>query len=368
MIAGYEEPRTLRLPSTILSASPPRAGRMPFIPAPTRKAPRTPALADGVRRVGGAQRVRPGVPAAELEAEREQQRRDQVGEVDAREVLGEVADRLQHAVDLPAEVDRAERHLVKLSRLAVAPSRWTVLAPTLLAAALAAAYLIWAPVEPGPRRGDLPRRPVRRPRLRDLEQRLVLGALRPLLQRPLSAARGAARAAPGRRAGGGRGGGAVRAPGAAAVRRPRADPVALVRRGDRRLAAHRPDPVPARGPVRARRPARRRLGPVGERRAARRRWRASRARSPGLFVALAGVAIALAGERVRGAALAIGGAAPDRRPQPRLPGRRRRAVRLLGLRRDPDPRRGGALAGPGRVPGAADRRRRSTRSWRSPCS
>ncbi len=85
------------------------------------------------------------MPAAELEAEREQQRRDQIGEVDARQVLGEIADRLQHAVDLPAEVDRAERHLVKLSRLAVAPSRWTVLAPTLLAAALAAAYMICSP-------------------------------------------------------------------------------------------------------------------------------------------------------------------------------------------------------------------------------
>ena len=42
MIAGYEAPRTLRLASTILIASPPRAGRMPFIPAPTRNAPTTP--------------------------------------------------------------------------------------------------------------------------------------------------------------------------------------------------------------------------------------------------------------------------------------------------------------------------------------
>ena len=43
--------------------------------------------------------------------------------------------------------------------------------------------------EPGPGGGDLPRRPLRRPRLRALEQRLVLGPPPALLQRPLSAAR-----------------------------------------------------------------------------------------------------------------------------------------------------------------------------------
>ena len=42
MIAGYDEPRTLRLARTILIASPPRAGRIPLSPEPTRNAPTTP--------------------------------------------------------------------------------------------------------------------------------------------------------------------------------------------------------------------------------------------------------------------------------------------------------------------------------------
>ena len=41
MIAGYEEPGTLRLARTILIASPPLAGRTPFSPAPIRNAAAT---------------------------------------------------------------------------------------------------------------------------------------------------------------------------------------------------------------------------------------------------------------------------------------------------------------------------------------
>ncbi len=41
MIDGYAEPSIERLASTIFTASPPRAGRMPLRPAPTRNAPAT---------------------------------------------------------------------------------------------------------------------------------------------------------------------------------------------------------------------------------------------------------------------------------------------------------------------------------------
>ena len=93
--------------------------------------------------------------------------------------------------------------------LARVPAR-AIAVPALLAAALGGGLPDLGAAEPGPGRGDLPRRPVRRSRLRDLEQRLVRRPLPALLQRPLPAARGAARAAAGRGAGGGRRRGAVR--------------------------------------------------------------------------------------------------------------------------------------------------------------
>ena len=246
-------------------------------PAPDQEGADHAALGDRVAGVGGAQSVGPGVGAAELQPEREGERGDQVGELDPGEVVAELGDRVAEAVDLPIEVDAAEWHAARLSCTALEPagSRSTVLASTLLAAALAAVYLAWAPAEPGPGGGDVPRRPVLRPRLRALEQRLVFGPLPALLQRPLPAARRPARprASPARSS--------VVAAAAlfAALARRRYGAAALVpalwfAAAVAAVAAHRADPVPARAPVRPRSAARRRL------RSPARRRRAGGAREP----------------------------------------------------------------------------------------
>ena len=95
----------------------------------------------------------------------------------------------------------------------------------------------------------------------------------------------------------------------AASRGPGAGGDAVVRGRGVGMAADRADAVPARGAVRARGAARGRFRP---RCAGRVRGRAREPLEPGRRAVhrLAGVAIALAGERLRGAALAIGGALP----------------------------------------------------------
>ena len=260
----------------------------------------------------------------------------------SREVLDEVADRLEDAVDLTAQVDRSRRHVVKLSRLAAAQSRWSALAPTLLAAALAAAYLALGPVERRSRGADVPRRPVRR---RTASCSGTTPGTRatyvPLLQRALPAAGRPARPAARRRARGRRGGGLFALLVRRRLRRPglRGDRCGSRPRPAARLLTGRHD-VPARGAVRARGAARGRLR-------RRRCWAALAAALASLASPVAGLFVALAGvrDRARRRAPARRGArdrrrAADRRPQPRLPDRRRGAVRVLGLHRDPDPGRG----------------------------
>ena len=88
----------------------------------------------------------------------------------------------------------------------------------------------------------------------------------------------------------------------------------------------------------------------------------------GLFVALAGAALGLAGSAAPGAGAGARGADPDRGPQPRLPDRRLRALRVLGLDRDPAAGGGRALARPVRVRARCGSGRSSTRCSRSPCS
>ena len=238
-------------------------------------------------------------------------------------------------------------------------------------AALAAVYLAWAPAEPGPCGRDLPRRPVRRPRLRGLEQRLVRRPLPALLQRPLPAARGAARPAARRGARGGRRG--RRCSRALARRRfgdRGADPVAVVRGRDLGLAADR---AGSRSCSRCRsgsaRCSRRTGSPVGRRRAGAPRPACA---SPvaGLFVALAGAAVWLAGRaaprgwRWRSAALIADRASstsPSRpaasSPSCSRPSSRSRCspVLVLWLRA-------------ARVPRAADRRGPLRAAGAAPCS
>ena len=243
-------------------------------------------------------------------------------------------------------------------------------APTLLAAALAGVYLIWAPPSQDLAAADLPRRPVRRPRVRDLEQRLVLGPLPALLQRPLPAARGAARPAPDR---GARGRSRRRrcsrsspAAGSAPLRmvpslwfaaavaawlltgrvpvparrpvRPRARcsrstrPGAGLGRGARGASQPR---QPGRGPVRRRSPAPRCCSPASA--PAAPAWRSERrSRS-----------------RVLNLAFPTGGV---------------RAVRVLRLHRDPAARGGRRLARSAASTGRCGSAPSSTRCSRSPCS
>jgi hypothetical protein len=52
------------------------------------------------------ERVRPRARPAELKGERESQRNDEIREIDSREVLGEVGDRVPESVELGAEVER----------------------------------------------------------------------------------------------------------------------------------------------------------------------------------------------------------------------------------------------------------------------
>ena len=169
---------------------------------------------------------------------------------------------------------------------------------------------------------------------------MVLGPLPALLQRPLSAARRPPRAAPDRRAGSGRLCGAVRVARPAPLRRrwrcgrrsgsrPRSAPgcapdglrsysrspsasAPLLAADSGRARAHRG----AGGAVQPREPG---LRPV---RRPRRRGAVDRRRAP---------------SRPRARAR---GDPPDRRPQPRLPGRRGRAVRVLRLHRGAAARRG----------------------------
>ena len=213
--------------------------------------------------------------------------------------------------------------------------RSTVLAPTLLAAALAAVYLIWAPSSQ-----DLAAATFRADLFADHgfaiwnnawyagHYLLSYSVLYPPLGR-------LARPAADRGAGRGRGGGAVRAPGAAAIRRRRRCVPSLwfaAAIGVWLLTGRIPFllAVPFGLGALLAADSSRLLA------AALLAALASLA-SPvaGLFVALAGAAIALAGERGRGLALAARRRGPDRGAQPRLPDRRLRAVRVLRLHRDP---------------------------------
>ena len=147
-----------------------------------------------------------------------------------------------------------ERHRARLGRLHAASSRAMLARPDAARRGVAAAALPdLGAAEPGPGGASLSRRPLRRPRLRALEQRLVLGPLPALLQRPVPAARRPARPAADRRAGGGRCRGARSRCSPAAASATRRYSGALVRRRGRRLAADRAHHVPARGPVRPRR-------------------------------------------------------------------------------------------------------------------
>ena len=106
------------------------------------------------------------------------------------------------------------------------------------------------------------------------------------------------------------------------------------------LAADRADTVPARGADRARGAARGRLRPRWCWRRSRPRSRASRARSPGCSSRSPGSAIALAGRAPARRGARDRRRAAHRRAQPGVPARRRGAVRLLGVHRDPDAGRG----------------------------
>ncbi len=183
---------------------------------------------------------------------------------------------------------------------------------------------------------------------------MVLGALPALLQRPLSAARRAPGSGACGGAGGRRGRDGVRHPRRAALRRHGPDPVAVVRGGGGGLAADGPHHVPARGADRARRAAAKAYraavaggaaGRADESREPRRRsLPGARGRRPGLGGRAAPWARARG--RRRGA---------DRGPQPALPGRRDRAIRLLGVHRRPAARGCGRLARPHPPPRPAHR-------------
>ena len=221
-----------------------------------------------------------------------------------------------------------------------------------------AVYLVWAPAERGPRRGDLPGRPVLRPRVRALEQRLVLGPLHALLQRHSTRRSGPCSArALDRGARGGRGGGPVRGARSARFGAAGAVAVAVVRGRGRRLAADRPD---ARSCSRCRSASPRCSPPTrgspGSPPARSPRSRAWPARSPACSSPSPAPRSCSPASARAGSALARRRGGPDRRPQPRLPDRRLRAVRVLGLHRDPAASRRSSLARPGRAPGAADRR------------
>ena len=185
-----------------------------------------------------------------------------------------------------------------------------MLAPTVLAAAIAAAYLA------GPRRARISRRQTFRADL-FAQHGFVLwtnawysGTLPPcysVLYPPLGALLGPRLV------------GALAVIAAAALfaiscagasRRSGSGRDAVVRRRGLALAAHRADDVRARRCRWPRGPARRRRRPVGPAAALAAALASLASPVAGLFVALAGVAIALAGERLRGAALAIGGALP----------------------------------------------------------
>ena len=340
------------------------------MPAPTRKAPTTPRSETASAGVGGPQRVRPGVGAAELQRQREQQGGRQVRQIDAGEVLGEAVDRAPDAVDLAAEVDRAEGHRARLGRLQAASSRSTILAPTLLAAALAAVYLAWAPASQ-----DLAAATFRADLFADHGFAIWNNAWYAghyllsysVLYPPLGAL---ARPAAGRGARRRRGGGAVRAARPPAVRRGGARAVAVVRRRDRDLAAHRPGPVPARG---SRSASARCSPPTRDRRCA-----------AALLAALASLASPVAGlfvgarrrrDRARRGARAAGCALVARRRSLPIAALNLAfptggvepfvfsafvAIPLLAVAR--------ALAGPAEYRGAADRGACSTRCWRWRCS
>ena len=212
--------------------------------------------------------------------------------------------------------------------------------------------------ERGPRGGDLPRRPVRRPRLRALEQRLVLGALPALLQRHSTrrSAPGSARGWSARSRSSPRRPCSRRSPSAGSATG-RWSPSLWFAAAAGDLAADRPHAVPARGAVRARGAARRRSRPPG---AGGARGRAGEPRQPGRGAVRrprrrrdrARRTSARAGRRSRSPARC-----PDRGAQPRLPDRRRGAVRVLAPSSRSRWPRSLLWLVPARVPGAADRGR-----------
>ena len=214
-------------------------------------------------------------------------------------------------------------HRARLRRLQARPTRPTVLASTLLAAALAAVYLIWAPSSQ-----DLAAATFSADLFSDHGFAIWNNAWYSghyllsysVLYPPLGAWLGPRLVGGARRR---RGRGSVRAPRPPPVRRRGARPVAVVRRRGGDLAGHRAGPVPARGPVRPRRPAGAR--PLAGARGCCSPACASLA-SPvaGLFMALAGAAIcARRDARTRGTRPAARRAGPDRGAQPRVPDRRR---------------------------------------------
>ena len=205
-------------------------------------------------------------------------------------------------------------------------TRWTVLAPTLLAAALAPVYLVWAPASQdlaaATFRADL----FARHGFAIWNNALVLRPLPALLQRPLPAARGAARRP--------RLTGALAVVAAAALfailaRRRFGDrgagPVAVVRAPASRLAADRPDAVPARACRSGSARCSRSTGPPdgGDRAGG-----AHRPREPGRGAVRRprrAARCARRRARARGSGAGARGGDPDRRPQSRLPDRGLRA-------------------------------------------
>ena len=240
----------------------------------------------------------------------------------------------------------------------------------LLAAVLALAYLIWEPPSQDLAAADLPRRPLRRPRVRALEQPAWYSGHHvpsySVLYPPLAALLGVRRRRARSRSSPRRRSSPSLARAASATGRWSRPAVVRGRRGE--LAAHRPDAVPARGPLRPRGAARAPTAAAGRSAALLAALSASRARSRACSSRSPGPAIGLAGERARGAWLALGAVAPIVVLNLAFPIGGEEPFVFAAFIAVPAARRGGALAGPGRVPGAADRRAALRGRWRWPCS